>query len=98
METKIVITIKDTGGVVGISRTECDPQFFQVKDLPAALAGIPVFLPVAEKNWEVSPRNPVTTVELNPPKPSATKTAAKPVPAKPAQVSKPVPKVQNAMF
>jgi hypothetical protein len=100
-ESKIVITLTKVGGIVGIQRGNFDPQFFQVKDLPAALTGIPAFMGIATKRWETHPLYP-KTVDVVPAatKPAATKTAkttgSTPAPKPVAPTIK--PKVQNAMF
>jgi hypothetical protein len=48
-EMKIVITASKSSIMIGLQKADCDPQFYQVKDLLGAVKGIPVFLGMAMK-------------------------------------------------
>jgi cell division septation protein DedD len=62
---KIVITASKSSITIGLQKADCDPQFYQVKDLLGAVKGIPVFLGMATKVWAKSPRYP-KAVEVAP--------------------------------
>jgi hypothetical protein len=98
-ETKIVITLNEMGGIVGIQRGNFDPQFYQVKDLPAAIAGMTTFMSLAEKKWSEHPLYPKTVGPAAPSaKPVTTTQASKPATtvSKPAASPKPpAPKIQE---
>lgn len=93
-ELKINIIIKGDRAFLGVQATECDPKMTTVQgDLQAILAQVPAFVEQANREWDVSARNPKSAIpEPAPPAPvrtaspsrAATKTAAK-APEKPAQ-------------
>lgn len=89
-EIKIVITANARTVLIGIQRTDCDPQIYQVKDLAGAVKGIPTFLGMAEKVWKTNPRyakvqEPASTpVAAHPAAAAATKPAATATAVKPA--------------
>ena len=99
VDIKIVITSNTKGTMIGLQKTNCDPQFYQVKDLAGAVKGIPVFLDMAEKVWTVTPQYPKAqpAPAPAPSKPAAAKTkpatSSAPAAAKPAES-----KLQDAMF
>ena len=89
-DLRIVITRRKGDVMIGLQRAETDPQFYQVKDLDAAVKGIPAFLSMADKVWSVNPYNPKAPEPPKPPpeiRPAAEVRAAAPSTAKP--VSKP---------
>lgn len=99
-DIRIVITRNKGDVMIGLQRADCDPQFYQVKDLEAAVKGIPAFLGMADKVWLVNPKNPKAPEPPPAPKQvvvpanKAVSTAGKPA-AKPATEA---PKVQPPMF
>jgi hypothetical protein len=92
-DLKIVIMSNDRGTMVGMQKTNCDPQFFPVKDLADAVKSIPDLLDMALKKWAVEPRYPLS------PKPPPPPVTATPVPAaRPAASQTVKPTIQKAMF
>ena len=92
-ELKVNIIIKGNHIFLGAQATDCDPKMTTLKrDLQAALARIPSFIEESNQQWDVSARNPKSTVS-EPVAPSAparsatTSTASKPAAAKPNQPS-----------
>jgi hypothetical protein len=80
-EIKIIITYKDNSATVGIQRTNTDPVFFKVAGSVLEVAGtMPNLLIQANQKWQVSAKNPLTTLAPLPP-PVTTRTGT---PAKPA--------------
>ncbi|MBN1190427.1 MAG: hypothetical protein JXA46_11790 [Dehalococcoidales bacterium] len=90
-ELKVSVIIKGDHVFIGAQATDCDPKMtFLTGDLAAALERIPSFIEESNQQWDVSSRNPKSSVpEPTPPAPkrSATTAASKPAPAKPAQAS-----------
>ena len=92
-ELKVNIIIKGDHIFLGAQATDCDPKMTTLEgDLQAALARIPSFVEESNQQWDVSARNPKSTVS-EPVAPSAparsatTSTASKPAAAKPNQPS-----------
>lgn len=69
-DIKIVVTVSKNSVMIGLQKSECDPRFYQVKDLEGAIKGIPVFLDMAEKSWAANPKFPKTTTVIPTPAPA----------------------------
>ena len=84
-ELKINIIIKGDHIFLGMQATDCDPKMTTLKgDLQAALARIPSFVEESNQQWDVSARNPKSSVP-EPVAPSATaRTATTSIASKPA--------------
>jgi len=98
MELKIVINIKDSRAVVGVSSPDTDPVFQMVEGtLPEILNATQGIVVTAQEKWKTSPRNPKIEMPASaatPPTSSSTGSKAKPVPP----ASKPVNNAQPSMF
>jgi len=91
-ELKINIIIKGDNVFLGAQATDCDPKMTTLKgDLQAVLARIPSFVEESNQQWDVSARNPKSSVPepvvTAPARTATTSTASKPVAAKPNQPS-----------
>jgi hypothetical protein len=77
-ELKISIIIKNGHVFIGAQATDCDPKMtFLSGDLAAALERVPSFIDESNQQWDVSARNPKTTiVEPTPPAPARTATTS----------------------
>ena len=73
-EIKIIVTHKDNSATVGIQRTNTDPVFFKVAGSVLEVANtMPNLLVQASQKWQVSAKNPLTTL-VPPPPPVTTRT------------------------
>ena len=71
MELKIVISLRNGRGSVGIQAPDRDPVFFVFEgDLEQALERVPGLVSEARERWERNPRYPETKHELTPPQPA----------------------------
>ena len=71
-ELKVNIIIKGDHIFLGAQATDCDPKMTTLEgDLQAALARIPLFVEESNQQWDVSARNPKSSV----PEPVVTATA-----------------------
>jgi hypothetical protein len=58
-EIKVVITLKDSGGFVGVQAPNCDPIFTPFEgELEAFLGRIPELVQEARQRWDQNPRYP----------------------------------------
>ncbi len=96
MELKIVLTVKDGRGMIGVFAPECDPQFMMTQgDLRVMLADAQRFVVVAEDKWKTARRNPAFEV----PRPAPVAAAAGTPSARPVPAAAAAPKTaQKAMF
>jgi septal ring-binding cell division protein DamX len=92
-ELRINIIIKGDHIFLGAQAADCDPKMTTLQgDLQAALARIPSFVEESNQQWDVSARNPKSSIP-EPVAPSApartatTSTASKPAATKPNQPS-----------
>lgn len=95
MSMKVVISVNETKGSIGIQSTDCDPVFETFEgDLDAALAMVPDLVQRAREQWDQNPRYPKGEVpKPPPPPPRANAPAAQRQPAKQAPKSP-----QQALF
>jgi hypothetical protein len=90
-ELKVAIIIKDNRIFLGALATGCDAKMTTLQgNLQTALERIPSFVEEANRQWDISPCNPRSTV----PEPGASVTTAtiassKPAAAKPGQQAQP---------
>jgi hypothetical protein len=62
-ELKVAIIIKGERIFLGALATDCDPKMTTLQgDMQTALERIPSFIEEANKEWDVSPRNPRSNV------------------------------------
>ncbi len=59
-ELKIVILLKGTKALLGVSKKDCDPVMETIVDttLDDALAAVPNLVTLARARWATNPRNP----------------------------------------
>lgn len=82
-EIKIIVTHKDNSATLGIQRTNTDPVFFKVAGSILEVANaMPNLLVQASQKWQVSAKNPLTTL-VPPPPPVMTRTVTSPKPIVP---------------
>lgn len=66
-ELKVVITLKDGRGFIGIKSPDCDPILSVFEgDLPAALEMVPGLVQQAQEKWAESPQYPKGEVPAPP--------------------------------
>jgi hypothetical protein len=90
-ELKIAIIIKGDRIFLGAQAKDCDPKMITVQgNLQTALERIPSFIEEANRQWDVSPHNPKSTIP-EPVTPVRTMTTAgnKPAATKPGQPAQP---------
>jgi hypothetical protein len=74
-EIKVVITLKDSGGFVGVQAPNCDPIFTPFDgELEAFLGRIPELVQEARQRWDQNPRYP----KCESPLPSQTASPSRP--------------------
>ncbi len=62
-QLRVNILIHQTWVFVGVQATDCDPKITIFEgDLQAALDRIPGFIEEANRQWDVAPRNPKSTI------------------------------------
>jgi hypothetical protein len=85
-ELKVSIIIKGDHIFLGAQATDCDPKMTTLTgDLAAALARIPSFIEESNAQWDLSARNPKSTIpEVVTPAPVRTATTSPSSVAKPA--------------
>jgi len=70
-EMKVVITLKENRGAIGISSPDCDPLFFTFEGgLEQALERLPGLVAEAELRWGCNPRHPRCQHDLASPAPA----------------------------
>lgn len=70
-EIKVVISLKDNRGIIGISAPDCDPMFsVHEGDLQCMLEMVPAMVEEAKRKWDSNPRYPKADVPKPPPQPS----------------------------
>jgi len=73
-ELKIAIIVKAGQIFLGALETGCDPKVTTLQgNLQTALSRLPSFIEEADRQWDISPRNPRSTVP-EPPAPARTAT------------------------
>lgn len=93
-ELKVVILMKGTRAMIGVSRKDCDPVMETIVDttLDGALAAIPNLVTLARARWATNPRNPKYEGPPVSPPPA-------PVPQRqPAAIAKPKEPLQKSMM
>jgi len=69
-EIKVVISVKDSRGSIGLQSPDCDPVFTSLEgDLETALARVPELVQQAQEKWAESARYPKADVPKPPPPP-----------------------------
>jgi len=72
-EIKVVISLKDGKGSIGIQAPNCDPIFTTLEgDLGVALERVPELVQQAQERWAENARYPKADVPKPPPQPSRT--------------------------
>ena len=88
-ELKVSIIVKGDRIFLGASATDCDPKMTTLQgSLQTALDRIPSFIEEVNRQWDVSPHNPRSTIPepvLVAPVRTATTVASKPTATKPGQ-------------
>ncbi len=86
-ELKVSIIIKGDRIFLGAQATDCDPKMTTLQgNLQNALERIPSFIEEANRQWDISPHNPKSTIpEPVTPVRTTTTVADKPVATKPGQ-------------
>ena len=88
-ELKVNIIIKGDRIFLGAQATDCDPKMTTLQgNLQTALERIPSFIKEANRQWDVSPHNPKSTVP-DPVAPVRTATIGDRVVTKPNQPAQP---------
>jgi hypothetical protein len=96
-ELRINIIIKGDHIIMGVQATDCDPRMTALQgDLAAALARIPVFIEESNTAWDVSEKNPKSSIAEPTPPPAAPRTASTSTASKPAAAK--TPPAQKAFF
>jgi len=96
-ELRINIIIKGDHIIMGAQATDCDPRMTALQgDLTAALARIPAFIEESNAAWDVSAKNPKSSIAEPTPPPSIPRTASTSTASKPAAAK--TPPAQKAFF
>ena len=98
-ELKINIIIKKDHIFLGVQATDCDPKMTALQgDLQAAIARIPSFVEESNAAWDISAKNPKSTIAEPKPPPAPVRTASTST-SKSISTSKPAaPPAQKAFF
>ena len=89
-EIKVVISLKDGGGSIGIQAPDCDPVFTTLEgNLEVALGRVPELVQQAQEKWAESARYPKADVPKPPPQPQPSRTQSPRGQASPAQTPQP---------
>ena len=83
-EIKVVISVKDSRGSIGLQSPDCDPIFTTLEgDLETALARVPELVQQAQERWAESARYPKADVPKPPPPPEPSQTVPRSQPSRP---------------
>ena len=98
-ELRINIIIKGNHIIMGAQATDCDPRMVALQgDLQAAIARIPSFVEESNAAWDISAKNPKSTIAEPKPPPAPVRTASTST-SKSISTSKPAaPPAQKAFF
>jgi len=89
-EIKVVISVKDSRGSIGLQSPDCDPIFTSLEgDLETALARVPELVQQAQDRWAESARYPKADL----PKPPPPRQAQSGQTQRPAQAQTPQPRM-----
>lgn len=89
-EIKVVISLKDGRGFVGIQSPNCDPAFTTLEgDMEAVLGRVPELVQQAQERWAENARYPKADLPKPPPPPQASRTQPSRSQASQAQTQQP---------